>query len=158
RRWRKPASSSPPPARQMNNIGWLMVLATPRWRGEPRLDSTLLFAGLPSKPGVLLDPRVLRSRQQSQRGRPLAASPENGPGCHLDARRGRTGNMTCMERAPAPYRRWPILAALAGLLLVSLVRSPVGAQSAPLRVVIVGGGPDPQHNQVAIERNVYYVS
>jgi hypothetical protein len=44
------------------------------------------------------------------------------------------------------------------LLLVALVWSPVLAGSAGLRVLIIGGGPQPDHNQVAIERNVHYVS
>ena len=50
----------------------------------------------------------------------------------------------------------PLLAVLVALVLVW---SPVGAGSAPsLRTLIVGGGPEPEDNQVAIERNVHYVS
>lgn len=44
------------------------------------------------------------------------------------------------------------------LLLVALAWSPVAAGSVGLRALIIGGGPEPQHNQVAIERNVHYVS
>src|SRR4051812_10778056 len=52
--------------------------------------------------------------------------------------------------------RFPILALLAGLVLAAW--QPAAARNLTLRAVLVGGGPDPQHNQVAIERNVYYVS
>src|SRR5262249_26537340 len=48
----------------------------------------------------------------------------------------------------------PLLLLLIGLFLLS----PARAATPRLRALIVGGGPDPQHNQVAIERNVYYVS
>lgn len=47
-----------------------------------------------------------------------------------------------------------------GLLLVlvpSLFGAQAGAPPAPLRVVIVGGGPAPEDNQVAIESNVRYL-
>src|SRR5437016_13995960 len=54
------------------------------------------------------------------------------------------------RRLPLPL----LLLLLAGALLASPARS-----AAPhLRTLIVGGGPEPQHNQVAIERNVHYVS
>jgi hypothetical protein len=49
----------------------------------------------------------------------------------------------------------PLLVAIG---LSTLVWSPVGARAGGLRVLIVGGGPEPDHNQVAIERNVHYVS
>jgi hypothetical protein len=52
----------------------------------------------------------------------------------------------------------PALPLLIALGLSALVWSPVGARAGGLRVLIVGGGPEPDHNQVAIERNVYYVS
>src|SRR2546422_8796326 len=45
---------------------------------------------------------------------------------------------------------------LVGAAALLLVLS--GAAAQDLRTLIVGGGPEPQHNQVAIERNVYYVS
>lgn len=48
-------------------------------------------------------------------------------------------------------------AALIGLLAV-LIAAPLAAWGAGMRVLIVGGGPEPEHNQVAIERNVHYVS
>src|SRR5437016_13831111 len=54
------------------------------------------------------------------------------------------------RRLPLPL----LLLLLAGALLASPARS-----AAPrLRTLIVGGGPEARHNQVAIERNVYYVS
>jgi hypothetical protein len=54
--------------------------------------------------------------------------------------------------------RRPALPFLAALLLALLAGSSIGARSADLRALIVGGGPEPEHNQVAIERNVHYVS
>jgi hypothetical protein len=53
--------------------------------------------------------------------------------------------------------RWFNLTLVAFLAAV-LIRQPAGAGDAALRTLIVGGGPEPQHNQVAIERNVAYVS
>src|SRR5437764_14547922 len=44
------------------------------------------------------------------------------------------------------------------LLAAALLWSPARAAAPRLRTLIVGGGPEAQHNQVAIERNVYYVS
>src|SRR5258706_3473475 len=41
------------------------------------------------------------------------------------------------------------------LVSLFLILSPAGAQD--LRTLIVGGGPEAQHNQVAIESNVRYV-
>lgn len=52
--------------------------------------------------------------------------------------------------------RLPTLALLLGLVLAAW--HPAAARNLALRAVLIGGGPDPQHNQVAIERNVYYVS
>src|SRR5947209_20048915 len=52
--------------------------------------------------------------------------------------------------------RFPAFALLLGLVL--LAWHPAAARNLSLRAVLVGGGPEPQHNQVAIERNVYYVS
>src|SRR6266566_6410377 len=52
----------------------------------------------------------------------------------------------------------PVIPILIGLLLAVLIWSPVGAGNGGLRVLIVGGGPELQHNQIAIERNVHYVS
>ena len=54
--------------------------------------------------------------------------------------------------------RRPALPMLTALLLALLVGSPIGARSTDLRALIVGGGPEPEHNQVAIERNVHYVA
>jgi hypothetical protein len=42
------------------------------------------------------------------------------------------------------------------LLAAGLTWRPVGAGSVGLRALIVGGGPEPEHNQVGIERNVAY--
>src|SRR5262245_7255882 len=56
-----------------------------------------------------------------------------------------------------PGSRWAGSLVL-GLLVAALCGEPVGARDARLRALIVGGGPEPQHNQVAIERNVDYVS
>src|SRR5438132_7860667 len=47
---------------------------------------------------------------------------------------------------------------LVGLVTVALIWSPVGAREISLRTLIVGGGPEPEYNQVAIERNVHYVA
>jgi hypothetical protein len=52
----------------------------------------------------------------------------------------------------------PALPLLTALLLALFIGSPIGARSADLRALIVGGGPEPEHNQVAIERNVHYVT
>src|SRR5438270_14101309 len=52
-------------------------------------------------------------------------------------------------RAPA----WLLL-----LLAAAFLWSPARAAAPRLRTLIVGGGPEAQHNQVAIERNVHYVS
>jgi hypothetical protein len=52
---------------------------------------------------------------------------------------------------------WCAIAASAVTLAAQDPRSD-GASSAPARILIVGGGPDRLHNQVAIESNVRYVS
>jgi hypothetical protein len=54
--------------------------------------------------------------------------------------------------------RWLVAAPLLSALLAVLILAPAGARPPGLRVLILGGGPEPEHNQVAIERNVYYVS
>src|SRR2546423_8280487 len=54
-----------------------------------------------------------------------------------------------VRRAPA----WLLL-----LLAATFLWSPARAAAPRLRTLIVGGGPEARHNQVAIERNVYYVS
>jgi hypothetical protein len=51
-----------------------------------------------------------------------------------------------------------LLPLLVSLGLAGLAGSPVGARSGGLQALIVGGGPEPHHNQVAIERNVHYLS
>jgi hypothetical protein len=51
-----------------------------------------------------------------------------------------------------------VLPLLAGLLTVGLTGGARGAGEPGLRALIVGGGYEPEANQVAIERNVYYVS
>lgn len=51
-----------------------------------------------------------------------------------------------------------VLPLVAGLLLASLADGALGAAEPGLRALIVGGGYEPEANQVAIERNVYYVS
>ncbi len=61
---------------------------------------------------------------------------------------GHTGNS-------AVRRLWLILAALFLLPISTLAIDSTGSDG--LRVVIVGGGPDPNNNQVAIESNVRYV-
>jgi hypothetical protein len=58
-------------------------------------------------------------------------------------------------RLPA-YRRFT--PTLIGLLTAFLIWQPAGAGDTALRALIVGGGPEPHHNQVGIERNVAYVS
>jgi hypothetical protein len=50
-----------------------------------------------------------------------------------------------------------LLAFWCPLLLPLATVASAPSQPAPLRVVIVGGGPDPENNQVAIESNVRYV-
>lgn len=50
-----------------------------------------------------------------------------------------------------------ILAALSLAATTKKDVAPVRAAQVPLRVLVVGGGPDPRHNQVAIESNVRYV-
>jgi hypothetical protein len=57
-----------------------------------------------------------------------------------------------------PGRSPALILLLALLALGPLHAEQAGAGSAALRTLIVGGGPDPENNQVAIERNVYYVS
>lgn len=51
-----------------------------------------------------------------------------------------------------------ILAILAATLLAAVTWTPLDAAGGTLRTLILGGGPDLRHNQVAIERNVSYVS
>jgi hypothetical protein len=63
-----------------------------------------------------------------------------------------------MRRYQRRLTHWSVHSLLAGLLLVALAWNPAGARSSGLQVLIVGGGPSPEHNQVAIERNVHYVS
>jgi len=63
-----------------------------------------------------------------------------------------------MRRTPIALFRLSLVATLAALLLAGMAWSTVGAASTTLRTLIVGGGPDLSHNQVAIERNVFYVS
>jgi hypothetical protein len=58
---------------------------------------------------------------------------------------------------PFPARR-SLAPLLTVLLLAALLWRPVAAEGPGLRTVIVGGGPEPRHNQVAIERNVAYVA
>jgi hypothetical protein len=62
-------------------------------------------------------------------------------------------SFTC-SRQP---RRLLLIAWCALLLLTLSSIAWAPSQPAPLRVVIVGGGPDPDNNQVAIESNVRYV-
>jgi hypothetical protein len=59
-------------------------------------------------------------------------------------------------RTLTPIRAF--LPLLAGLLMVGLTGGAGGAGEPGLRALIVGGGPEPEANQVAIERNVHYVS
>jgi hypothetical protein len=54
-------------------------------------------------------------------------------------------------------RRQLVLPALV-LLAAGLAWRPVDAGSAGLRVLIVGGGPEPRYNQIAIERHAAYVT
>src|SRR5262249_55728495 len=63
-----------------------------------------------------------------------------------------------MRRNRYATARRPALPMLTALLLALLIGSPIGARSTDLRALIVGGGPEPEHNQVAIERNVHYVA
>jgi hypothetical protein len=60
-----------------------------------------------------------------------------------------------MRRTLRPLTRRPITFLLV-LLAAALIWRPVGAGSAGPRTLIVGGGPEPGHNQVGIERNVAY--
>src|SRR5438105_15496269 len=62
------------------------------------------------------------------------------------------------DRCLRSLRPGAALPLLIGLLLAFLIGIPLAAQGAGMRVLIVGGGPEPEHNQVAIERNVHYVS
>src|SRR5205823_13686404 len=59
---------------------------------------------------------------------------------------------------PFALLRPSFIATLAAVALVAMTWSPLGAASGNLRTLIFGGGPDLRHNQVAIERNVFYVS
>src|SRR5258708_31909525 len=63
-----------------------------------------------------------------------------------------------MRRNHSLSARRPALPLLSVLLLAVLIGCPVGPRSTDLRALIVGGGPEPEPNQVAIERNVHYVS
>jgi hypothetical protein len=63
-----------------------------------------------------------------------------------------------MRRNANALFRPSVIATLAALVLAGVTWSPLGAASGTLRTLILGGGPDLRHNQVAIERNVFYVS
>src|SRR3954453_9267230 len=63
-----------------------------------------------------------------------------------------------MRRNRFVTARRPALPLLTALLLALLVGSPLGARSTERHALLVGGGPEPAHNQVAIERNVHYVA
>lgn len=63
-----------------------------------------------------------------------------------------------MRSHPLSPTRRTIVASLLVLGIGSVIGSAVGAGNPALRVLIVGGGPEPNSNQVAIERNVAYVS
>ena len=51
-----------------------------------------------------------------------------------------------------------VMVPLLMLIVAVLAWGPVAARDAGLWALLIGGGPELQHNQVAIERNVAYVS